>query len=91
MFEELGITKVAYSTTQQNPEMRLVTVGPLADPTMVLNGLGFINQQLYSRAPLFHNIAAPSSHLPQASKPVIFNKSGTLGRALDTLSQDGAN
>ena len=46
MFEELGITEVIDQATQQDPEMRMVTVG-YAVKAMVLNGLGFINQQLY--------------------------------------------
>jgi len=46
MFEELGITEVIDRATQQGPEMRIVTVGH-AVKAMVLNGLGFLNQQLY--------------------------------------------
>ena len=38
MFEELGITEVIDRTTQQDPEMRIVTVGH-AVKAMVLNGL----------------------------------------------------
>ena len=46
MFDELGITDVIDRATQQNPEMRIVTAGH-AVKAMVLNGLGFVNQQLY--------------------------------------------
>jgi transposase len=46
MFEELGITETVDQATQQNPEMRMVTAGH-AVKAMVLNGLGFVNQQLY--------------------------------------------
>ena len=46
MFEELGITEVIDRATKQDPEMRIVTAGH-AVKAMVLNGLGFINQQLY--------------------------------------------
>ena len=46
MFEELGIGEVIDRATHQNPEMRLVTAGH-AVKAMVLNGLGFVNQQLY--------------------------------------------
>jgi Domain of unknown function (DUF4277) len=46
MFEELGITDVIDNATQQDPEMRIVTAGH-AVKAMVLNGLGFVNQQLY--------------------------------------------
>ena len=39
MFDELGIGDVIDQTTQQNPEMRDLTVGE-AVKAMVLNGLG---------------------------------------------------
>ena len=58
MFEELGITEVIDQATQQNPEMRLVTVGH-AVKAMVLNGLGFVNQQLYLVPYFFHNKPLP--------------------------------
>ena len=53
MFEELGITEVIDRATQQDPEMRIVTVGH-AVKAMVLNGLGFLNQQLYLVPHFFH-------------------------------------
>jgi transposase len=46
MFEELGITEVIDQAIKQDPEMRIVTAGH-AVKAMVLNGLGFVNQQLY--------------------------------------------
>src|SRR5437879_12657432 len=46
MLEELGITEVIDKATQQDPEMRIVTAGH-AVKAMVLNGLGFLNDQLY--------------------------------------------
>ncbi len=46
MFEELGITEVIDQATKQDPEMRIVTAGHTVQ-AMVLNGLGFLNQQLY--------------------------------------------
>src|SRR5262245_13834899 len=54
MFEELGITEVIDQATQQDPEMRIVTAGH-AVKAMVLNGLGFINQQLYLVPHFFQN------------------------------------
>jgi transposase len=63
MFDELGIAAVIDQATQHNPETRLVTVGH-AVKAMVLNGLGFVNQQL-SRVPRFfhhkptHRLMAP--------------------------------
>lgn len=82
MFDELGIGDIIDHATQQNPEMRIVTVGH-AVKAMVLNGLGFVNHQLYL-VPLFfqhkptHRLIAPgikAQHL----------NDDTLGRALDTL------
>jgi hypothetical protein len=46
MFDELGMSDVIDQATRQNPEMRIVTAGT-AVKAMVLNGLGFVNQQLY--------------------------------------------
>ena len=54
MFEELGITEVIDQATQQDPEMRIVTAGH-AVKAMVLNGLGFLNQQLYLVPHFFQN------------------------------------
>ena len=69
MFEELGITEVIDQATQQDPEMRIVTAGH-AVKAMVLNGLGFINHQLYLVPHFFQN--KPISRLiAQAFKPAI--------------------
>jgi transposase len=46
MYDELDIGEVLDRTMQQTPETRLVTVGN-AVKAMVLNGLGFVHQQLY--------------------------------------------
>ena len=54
MVDELGIADVIDQATQQNPETRLVTVGH-AVKAMVLNGLGFVNQQLYLVPMFFQN------------------------------------
>jgi Domain of unknown function (DUF4277) len=80
MFEALGITEVIDQATQQNPAMRMVTAGH-AVKAMVLNGLGFVNQQLdlvphfFQHKPLSRLIAPgiQASHLNDAP----------LGRALD--------
>ncbi len=60
MFDELGIGDIIDQATQQNPEMRDLTVGE-AVKAMVLNGLGFINQALYLVPKFFHN--KPTYHL----------------------------
>jgi transposase len=82
MFEERGITKVIDKATQQAPAMRMVTVGH-AVKAMVLNGLGFINQQLSLVPHFFQNKPLPRLIAPgiQASH----RNDDTLGRALDTL------
>src|SRR5262249_21109132 len=86
MFEELGITDVIARATKQDPERRMVTAGH-AVKAMVLNGWGFINQQLYLVPHFFQNkplsrLIAPgiqASHLNDAPR----------GRALDTLYDFG--
>jgi len=70
MFEELGIGAVINQATQQNPETRIVTVGT-AVKAMVLNGLGFVNQQLSLVPTFFHNkptqrLVAPGIEAEQA-------------------------
>ena len=86
MFEELGISAVIDQATQQNPETRMVTVGN-AVKAMILNGLGFVNQQRYL-VPLFfphkptHRLIAPGIEAQHLNDD-------TLGRALDTLYGDG--
>src|SRR4029453_11429770 len=82
MFEELGITEVIDRATQQDPEMRIVTVGH-AVKAMVLNGLGFLNQQLYLMPHFFHN--KPISRLIAPGLQASHLNDDTLGRALDTL------
>jgi transposase len=54
MFDALGIGEVLDQATQQDPEMRDLTVGE-AVKAMVLNGLGFINHALYLVPRFFRN------------------------------------
>jgi transposase len=86
MFEELGITEVVDKATQQNPEMRIVTVGH-AVKAMVLNGLGFVNQQLYLVPHFFQN--KPLARLIAPGIQASHLNDDTLGRALDTLYDYG--
>jgi transposase len=86
MFDELGIAEVIDQATQQNPEMRLVTVGH-AVKAMVLNGLGFVNQQLYLVPHFFQN--KPTSRLIAPAIQASHLNDDTLGRALDTLYDFG--
>jgi len=82
MFDELGIAEVLDQATQQNPEMRDLTVGE-AVKAMVLNGLGFINQALYLVPRFFQN--KPTSRLisPRVAPEQL--NDDALGRVLDTL------
>src|SRR6266699_1421259 len=86
MFEELGITEVIDKATQQDPEMRIVTAGH-AVKAMVLNGLGFVNQQLYLVPHFFQN--KPISRLIAQGIQASHLNDDTLGRALDTLYDVG--
>lgn len=82
MFDELGISEVIDQATAQNPEMRIVTAGQ-AVKAMVLNGLGFVNQQLYLVPHFFQN--KPTSRLIAPAGAASHLHDDTLGRALDTL------
>jgi len=82
MFEELGIGEVTDQATQHNPEMRLVTAGQ-AVKAMVLNGLGFVNQQLYRVPQFVRNKPTPRLLAPAITAEHL--NDAMLGRALETL------
>ena len=82
MFDELGIGAVIDQATQQDPQMRDLTVGE-AVKAMVLNGLGFVNQTLYLVPRFFQNKPTYRLISPRV-KPAQLNDDA-LGRALDTL------
>jgi transposase len=82
MFDELGIGDVIDQATQQNPEMRDLTVGE-AVKAMVLNGLGFINQALYLVPRFFQNKPTYRLISPRIAPEQL--NDDALGRALDTL------
>jgi transposase len=86
MFDELGIGEVIDRVTRHQPETRIVTTGD-AVKAMVLNGLGFVNHQLYLVPRFFQD--KPLSRL---LAPVLIEahqlNDDTLGRALDTLYAD---
>jgi transposase len=82
MFEELGIGDVIDHATQQNPEMRDLTVGE-ALKAMVLNGLGFINHALYLVPRFFQNKPVSRLIAPRVAPKQL--NDDALGRALDTL------
>jgi transposase len=82
MFDELGIGDVIDQATQQNPEMRDLTVGE-AVKAMVLNGLGFVNQALYLVPMFFQNKPTYQLVSPRVAPEQL--NDDALGRALDTL------
>lgn len=86
MFEELGIGEVIDQATQQHPDMRIVTAG-YAVKAMVLNGLGFVNQQRSLVPHFFHN--KPTSRLIAPWITPEHLNDDALGRALDTLYASG--
>ena len=86
MFDDLGIAEVVDKATQQNPAMRLVTAGQ-AVTAMVLNGLGFVNQQL-SLVPHFFQ-KKPTSRLLAPAIKASHLHDDTLRRALETFSDCG--
>jgi transposase len=87
MFDELGIGAVIDQATQQNPEMRLVTAGH-AVKAMVLNGLGCVNQPLSLVPQCFQDKPIARLLAPCVLEAKHLNDAA-LGRALDTLSDDG--
>jgi transposase len=82
MFDELGIGEVVDKATQQNPEMRDLTVGE-AVKAMVLNGLGVVNHALYLVPRFFQN--KPTSRLMAPRVTPAQLNDDALGRALETL------
>jgi transposase len=86
IFDELGIGDVIDQATQQNPEMRDLTVGE-AVKAMVLNGLGFINQALYLVPRFFQNKPTYRLISPRVAPEQL--NDDALGRALDTLYDYG--
>src|ERR671919_743969 len=86
MFDELSIGDVLAHATHQNPAMRDLTVGE-AVTAMVRNGLGFINQALYLVPRFFYN--QPTSRLISPRVVPAQLNDDALGRALDTLYDDG--
>src|SRR2546430_6690822 len=86
MFDELAIGDVLDQATQQNPELRDLTVGE-AVKAMVLNGLGFINQALYLVPRFFQNKPTYRLISPRVA-PAQLNDAA-LGRTLDTLYDYG--
>jgi transposase len=86
MFDELGMGEVIDRATQQDIEQRIVPLGNAVN-AMVLNGLGFVNQQRYLVPMVFQN--TPPQRLVAPGIDATHLHDDTLGRALDTLYAHG--
>ncbi len=82
MFDELGIGDVIDRNIDQDARRRQVSVGQ-AVKAMVLNGLGFVNQQLYLVPSFFDN--KPLDRLIGPEVEAAHLNDDVLGRALDAL------
>jgi transposase len=86
MYDELGIGEIIDGAINQDSSRRQVSVGQ-AVKAMVLNGLGFVNQQLYLVPSFFDN--KPTQRLLGAGIEAAHLNDEVLGRALDTLYDVG--
>jgi transposase len=86
MFDELGMGDVIDQATPQHPELRDLTVGE-AVKAMVRNGLGCIHQTLDLVPRCFQHKPTARLMAPRVI-PAQLNDEA-LGRALDTLDDDG--
>jgi transposase len=82
MYEELGIGAVIDHAIAQDATKRTVSLGQ-AVKAMVLNGLGFVNQQLYLVPRFFHN--KPTARLIGPGIDAAHLNDDVLGRALEAL------
>jgi transposase len=86
MCDELGLGTVIDTAIAQDPTKRTVSVGQ-AVKAMVLNGLGFVNQQLYLVPHFFQN--KPLARLLGPGITPAHLNDDVLGRALDALYHFG--
>jgi transposase len=86
MFDELGIGEVIDQAMAQDTSKRQVSVGQ-AVKAMVLNGLGFVNQQLSLVPSFFDN--KPLERLIGPAIEAAHLNDDVLGRALDALYDVG--
>ena len=86
MCDERGIGDVLDRALQHTPETRMVTVGSAVN-AMVLNGLGFVNQQLDLVPMFFQN--KPTQRLIALGGDAQHLHDDTLGRTLDMLYDSG--
>jgi len=86
MYEELGIGAVIDRAIAHDATKRTVSLGQ-AVKAMVLNGLGFVNQQLYLVPSFFHN--KPTERLIGPGIGAAHLNDDVLGRALEALYDYG--
>jgi transposase len=86
MYDELGIGEVIDQAVPQDTNKRTISLGQ-AVKAMVLNGLGFVNQQLYLVPSFFQN--KPTERLMGLGVEAAHLNDDVLGRALDTLYEYG--
>jgi transposase len=86
MFDELGIGDVVDRAMQHHPDTHMVTVGNAVN-VMVLNGRGFVNQQLSLVPRCVQNQPTQRRSAPGIVAPHL--PDDTLGRALDRVYDDG--
>jgi transposase len=86
MFDELRIGEVVDRAIPQDLSKRTVSLGH-AVKAMVLNGLGFVNQQLYLVPSFFQN--KPTERLIGSGITATHLNDDVLGRALDALYSFG--
>ena len=82
MYEELGIGEVIDHAIAQDLTKRTVSLGQ-AVKAMVLNGLGFVNQQLYLIPTFFQN--KPTERLLGPGIAAAHLNDDVLGRTLEAL------
>lgn len=86
MYDELGIGEVIDQAIPQDMTKRIVSLGQ-AIKAMILNGLGFVTQQLYLVPRFFQK--KPTERLLGAGIAPDHLNDDLLGRALDALYADG--
>jgi len=73
-----GAKRTIDQVTRQNPEMRIMTIGNMVK-AIVLNGPGFVNQQLYLASRFFQNKPTHQRITPGIETKHLHDD--TLGRA----------
>ncbi|PON13422.1 hypothetical protein C2W62_34440 [Candidatus Entotheonella serta] len=89
MCEELGIAETIDEATQQDPGMHIVTASQ-AVQAIVLNGLSFVNQQLYL-GPIFSKTSQSRASLPRPFMPAILTMTPSIGLSTPSTTMASPN